>query len=309
MNRRQFLGTAGVITAGVSGYTGLRLSNIRRYTPTDTVDESLPVGERIYEASRLLSVVDYRAVSTVTVQDDGTDDAPYKSERFRYEQQRSRHRYLQIHSVFNLASGTPWTPLTSHPLFIETYRRRLQNDDLPKAQVLYLSAGTQIFGQDIEPLESRMDRPHVSSGSVNRGVGLGERGGSPHQARLRPYIHSPDGEWSQRDNTTETVTYEVSGRDDYAMVVPVEPALAIGEDSRLTVTLDRQTGRLLRIIDHRTVDQESDTTDNDVMTFRYTIETEFDQYGATNVQPPSGPVPTPSLINRLRELRSNLMFY
>ncbi|RDZ89306.1 hypothetical protein DEQ92_23040, partial [Haloferax sp. Atlit-6N] len=96
--------------------------------------------------------------------------------------------------------------------------------------------------------------------------------------------------------------------DAYAQVVPL-PFAPISEfgDCWIEVTLNRETGRLRRIVDNRAlvVDLWEGAVEKSLT---YRIETEFDQYGVATARRPIGPVDR-SLESRAKALLFDLMTY
>ncbi|WP_434521243.1 hypothetical protein [Halorubrum sp. AS12] len=78
------------------------------------------------------------------------------------------------------------------------------------------------------------------------------------------------------------------------------------DDCWIEVTLDRETGRLRRIVDHRDFEITVEEAAGQSLTFR--IETEFDRYGNTTVRRPAGDVEQ-DLRTRLRGLVFDLLTY
>ena len=112
----------------------------------------------------------------------------------------------------------------------------------------------------------------------------------------------------------DTVTYRVAGPDAYAQVVPLALTAVRGfADPFVEVTLDRETGRLRRVVDHRDVlvdgraagggsDGAAPDADGEAggdaqrdgggpsRRLTYRIETAFDGYGTARAPRPSGDV-------------------
>lgn len=301
MNRRRFLAGAGAATTGLAGYLGARIANVRHYAPRDTVDRSLPPGEQIFEAARLLSVLDHRAVTRVTVLDDGTNDEPYEVGRFRHQLQPSRRRYLLAYTTFSVVHEEV-PPVAYVPPYSRLHHHEATRDDhdLPLTTVAYFSPGTIVYDPTAKTPGSADEHPRVddSDDRVRRNPGLARTSGE--RPDLHDYVLTPDVDWEPFDETDETVSYEVTGRDEYVKVPPLGgTATAVHNDSRATATLDRDTGRLLELDERRVIEQPVE--DGDRRWFTYRVWTAFDQYGEATAPMPGGPVPRPSARQYLRE--------
>lgn len=310
MNRRRFLAAAGGAAATAGGAAGIRIANIRRYTPEDTVEASLPPGERIFEASRLLYVLDHRSVTRVTVLGDGTDSDPYRRARYRHERQPSRHRYRFVYTTFAAPPGNPPPTFPHLYAFLHNHEATDARDgaDRPVTSLGYFSPGRAIYDPSAETPESPADRPHIDGeeGYVNRTLGLGRWDRDAPQ--FFEFVLTPDVEWERVDETEETVVYRTASREEYAKVPPIAAvARGVAEGSRITATLDRSSGRLLELDEHRVVDQRAD--DEGTRRYNYRVTTEFDRYGTAAARPPGGPAPEPSISERLHEYWLDFLLY
>lgn len=307
MNRRQYLAGAGAATTGLAGYLGARIANVRHYAPGDTVDGSLPPGERIYEAARLLYVLDHRAVTRVTVLDDGSGAEPYEAGRYRHQMQPSRRRYLLAYTTFAVAHpDSPPVSFFGPDARLHYILARRDDQDLPLTMVAYYSPGTIVYDPTAETPDSPDEHLRVddSDGRLQRGPGLARTSGD--RLELHDYVLTPDVDWERREETNETVTFEVAGRDEYAKVPPL-PGVGVHDDSRATATLDRDSGRLLELDEHRVIEEPVEGGDRRWFTYR--VETTFDRYGEASARMPDGPVPRPSLREYLREKWFDLVTY
>ncbi|QLD88734.1 hypothetical protein HWV07_06660 [Natronomonas salina] len=314
MKRRRFLAGAGAVTTGLGGYVGARLANVRRYAPRETVDDSLPPGERIYEAARLLHVLDHRAVSRVTVLDDGTNADPYRHARYRRDQQRSRHRYLEVYTTYAMPPGMP--PAVFPHTTAQSHHARAKNvgpSDPPLTSVWYFSAGTLIRDPIAETPSSPDDHVELTDEHGRTSRYVPNDGDWIGPSTRSEYVLSPDVNWTLAQETDETVTYEIAGREAYAKVPPI--LVRPTEDCSITATIDRETGRLLELDDHRAVEPppealqfEDRSNDDAERRYEYRIVTEFDRYGTATAREPKG-VPRPSTRGRLEELWANLRTY
>jgi hypothetical protein len=96
--------------------------------------------------------------------------------------------------------------------------------------------------------------------------------------------------WTEHERADATVTYRLSGADAYARAVPLPfvPVEAIHDDAAVSATLDRDTGRLVRVVDDRRLDVDVGVDRRDVRTVRMRLRTEVDRYGDVSAPRPSG---------------------
>lgn len=310
MNRRQFVAGTGATVAGVGGYLGARVANVRHYAPRETVDEAMVPSERIFEAARLLHVLDHRAVTRVTVLDDGTNDDPYEMGRYRHQMQPSRRRYLLAYTTFAVANeGAP--PVDRFGAHTRYHHHEATRDDhdLPVTTVAYLSPGTIVYDPTAETPGSPGEHPRVDDTDDRVVRAPGTARSSDVASQQHDYVLTPDVAWERLEETDETASYEVTGREEYAKVPPLSAlASGVGADSRIIATLDRDTGRLLELDERRVVEQPVDGG-ADRRWYAYRIETTFDRYGEATARMPDGPVPRPSPLEYLRERWLDLVTY
>lgn len=147
-------------------------------------------------------------------------------------------------------------------------------------------------------------------------AGLGDevQTGFGDDVELAPgdFIQPHRGEWTETDRTAESVTYDLTDPDTYAAAVPLGPWVrSVASDSRLRATLDRETGRLRRLVDTRdpvvdAIDCDGDGSGTTRLTYR--IDTEFDRYGDVSAPRPTGDLPV-SAVDRLKGLAADIDSY
>lgn len=312
MNRRQFLSGVGVAVAGTAGYGGARVADIRPYDP------ALPTGdsprERIVAAARHRHVADHRAITRTRVLDDWTGEAPYDLDVFRQWYQHSRRRCLHALTTYaapigladrfdgstdirDLGEVVPYQNLWA----VFHYGRVFRDiERLPLTNVNYVTDGRVVYDHDA---------PTPEGGTIqvsDAGALTAAPDDTVEPARVE-FVRPHRTDWTETERSAETVTYCVSGPEAYAQVVPLQSSRRtdVG-DSRIEVTLARDTGRLRRIVDHRTlVIRLRDAADQSLT---YRIETNFDQYGAATARQPAGAVEQ-SLDARLRGVVFDLLNY
>ena len=314
MNRRQFLAGAGITILGaVTGYGGLRVTDIRPYDP------ALPTGEspreRIIAAARHRHAVDHRAVTKVRVLEDWTGETPYDLDVRKQWHEPSRRRHLHTLTTFEtpltnsirLADASDREYIASHQtLWALLHYNRVFNDsnDLPLTSVRYVTDGAWLYDHDAPTPAgdtvrvSAEQSGHIASGDY-------ERASEPV---CRDFIRPHQTDWTRTAAADETVTYRVSGADAYAQVVPLPfaPISAFG-DCWIEVTLHHETGRLRQIVDNRAVAIDiQDGAGERSLTYR--IETKIDRYGDARARRPAGSV-NGSLESRVRALLFDLVNY
>ena len=309
MNRRQFLVGAGTTVVGTaSGYGGLRIADVRPYDP------ELPTGdsprERIIAAAKHRHAADHRAITRVRVLDDWTGEAPYDLDVFRRWYQHSRRRQLRALTTYTapMARSHPVGDELNSDMFPHETPFELthsvgvlgETENLPLTTVHYLTDGKQVYDSDAPVPEDDTVRVSDAYATSNS---LGHADESTRIDFIRP--HRTD--WTEADESAESVTYRVTGSDAYAQVVPLRPTRKLGLDNCwITVTLSRETGRLQRIVDHRDLNINVEEAADQSLAFR--IETEFDQYGDTTVRRPAGNIEQ-DLRTRLNGIGYDLLTY
>ena len=321
MNRRTFLAGAGVAGATITAGAGVRIANLRYYDPESTVPADLPPGERIYRADRLLNIVDHRSVTTETILDDGTDADPYERARYRHEWEPSRRRYRIAYTAFAHAPGDPPPAFRNLVSMLHHELETMDADpeSLPITRIQYMSPGVAVVDRDAETPHSPDDELRVSADTVRRSSAVSVL---ENLSRLFVFILTPDADWIEVDSDDTTVTYELTDREEYAKVPPLAfETVSVDPKSRLRATLDRETGRLLELDDHRVIEQELSSDPEDptaesqpsddygTRMFSYRIKTTFDRYGEATAPMPKGPIPSPSAVDQMRELLSELITY
>lgn len=314
MNRRQFLAGVGGAAALTSGYAGLRVTDIRPYEP------ALPEGEtpreRITAAAAHRFAADHRIRTTTRVLDDWFGAAPYDLERYRQWHQPSRRRHLHALTVFDSpltrsqrmaeSPNQEYISPTQTILALLHYNRVYSDYSLPLTMVLHLSDGHMLWDYDAptpEAGDTELSAEDVRVSGDDVGV-TDTDAGQVLTERLRPHRAT----WEEVRREDGTVTYRVAGGDAYAQVVPLSMApIAAFRDPWVEVTLDTETGRLRRVVDHR--DALYDIfEDADPVPLTYRIESEIDQYGTATAPRPAGTA-SPGLDTRLRSYLLDLLTY
>ncbi|RLM87995.1 hypothetical protein D3D02_13755 [Halobellus sp. Atlit-38R] len=314
MNRRTLLAGAGTAILGAAtGYGSLRVADVRPYDP------ALPTGdaprERIVAAARHRHAVDHRATTRVRVLEDWTGEAPYDLDVRRQWHEHSRRRHLHTLTTFaapltrndSIADEADREFVTPHQLLWALFHyNRVYSDsyDLPLTNVLYVTDGTMLY--DFDAPAPKNGRVRISKGDSGTDVVADDDDAA--RAVRGDFVRPHRTDWTKTAERDGTVTYRVSGPDAYAQVVPL-PFAPISEfgDCWIEVTLNRETGRLRRIVDNRAlvVDLWEGAVEKSLT---YRIETEFDQYGVATARRPIGPVDR-SLESRAKALLFDLMTY
>lgn len=317
MNRRQFLTRAGGGALALSGgYAGLRIADIRPYDPP------LPQGdtpnERITAAAAHRFAADHRIRTTTRVLDDWLGAAPYDLERYTQWHQPSRRRHLHALTVLDspLARNQQMAENPNQEFISPTqtisallhYNRVYNGYSLPLTLVMHLSDGHLLWDYDAPTPEAEDTGPSAEDVEITGtegDVGLADTdAGQVFTERIRPHRAT----WKEARREGGTVTYRVAGGDAYAQVVPLSMApIAEFGDPWVEVTLDTETGRLRRVVDHRDARYDIfETADPVPLTYR--IESVVDQYGTASAPRPAGTA-SPDLDTRLRSYLLDLFTY
>lgn len=307
MNRRRALAALGGAAATLAGYGALRVGDVRPYEPELGLPDGSP-NERVVAAARRLHAVDHRALTGVTVLDDGTDESPYRSTRSLRVHEHSRRRHAAVFTTLRVPPGEP-APTTGG-LYAHLHNSYAANDgeSLPSSTVIHVTDGTVLADWTAATPATPYGVPEFDGTDATRGANYGGRTPTfgeyvlPHRAEWR--------ETTREDGDAGTVTYLLDDRDGYAKAPPLTYATEVHEGSRIAATLDAQTGLLRRLHDHRVVtkrvrDGEGGTTTH---RFTYRIGTTFDRHGEATAPRPDG-APRGALDTRGVELYEDLRTY
>jgi hypothetical protein len=324
LNRRQFVAGLGATTALAAGYAGVRIGDVRPYSPSYPTGET--PRERIVAAAAHRFAVDHRALTTVEIRRDWTDRAPYELGRHQQWHEHSRRRHLHALTTLDApllesapAEAAPdleyLSPHGTLPALLH-YGRAFGAESLPLTYVLYVTDGTILYDFDAPtPSEdASAGDVRITDESGRSGVGLNHDGSDP---LLQEYVRPHRSTWARVSDEERvcdekrvcddetTVTFRIDTPDAYSEVVPLALTGVTGlEDPFVEVTLDRDTGRLRTVVDHRdvvvdvwpddadetfrTTGSRDDSSDGRRITYR--ITTVFDQYGDASAPRPAGGV-------------------
>ncbi|QZP38619.1 hypothetical protein [Halobaculum magnesiiphilum] len=299
MNRRRFLAGVGAAAATATGYGALRVADIRPYdpgVPADDLGAAPTPRERVLAAVRHLFEADHRSVTRVRMAADWTGEAPYPLTRHRELHEHSRRRHT--HALTTYANGvvrldrerdgvdartlTPYATINAYIHFVDA--TLADPETLPERFVFHVADGSLAYDRDAP--EQAVGDPVTVDG--------GYAGTAPVADFERPLFGEPirphRASWSAHDRDDVTVTYRLSGADAYARAVPLPfvAVEAIHDDAAVRATLDRDTGRLLRVVDDRHLDVDVGVDRRDVRTVRMRLVTEIDRYGDAAAPRPDG---------------------
>ncbi|WP_251330618.1 hypothetical protein [Haloplanus pelagicus] len=330
MNRRQFVTAFGGTAALATGYVSARIGDIRPYSPERPTGET--PRERIIAAATHRFAVDHRALTSIEIRRDWTDQAPYELGRHQQWHEHSRRRHLHALTTFDaplLASVTPerapgleyLSPHGTLPALLH-YNRAFGADSLPLTYVMYVTDGTILYDFDA-PTPSGGTAAgdiQVTDQTGRSGVGVNHDSSDP---LLQEYIRPHRATWERVRENEATVTFRITAPDAYAQVVPLALTAVTGfVGPFIEVTLDRDTGRLRKVVDHRDVfvdvwpdeargspqTHASQDTNSAEKRLTYRIETVFDQYGTASAPRPSGEFDV-ALETKVKGFLSDLLRY
>ena len=309
MNRRRFLAGAGAAATTATGYGAVRVADLRPYDPGVPTDDLRPAPtprERVLAAVRHLFEADHRSVTRVTVEADWTGAAPYRLTRHRELHEHSRRRHT--HALTTFGNGvvrldrerdgvdartlTPYATINGYIHFVDA--TLADPETLPERFVFHVDDGSLAYDRDA-PEQAVGDPVTVDGGSA---------GTFPVADFERPLFGEPvrphRASWTERGRDDATATYRLSGVDAYARAVPL-PFVAVDgvhDDAAVRATLDRDTGRLTRLVDDRRLDVDVGVDRRldvdvgvdrrDVRAVRMRLVTEIDRYGEAAAPRPDG---------------------
>lgn len=287
-SRREALAGLGA-AATATGMGWLRLADIRPYDQKQSVSADHPPKERILTAENRLHAVDHRTDVAVEVRRDGSGETPYRAEHHRFFRQPSRRRHWFQYTTSRHPAGNPGPTLGTGQAFWH-YAMANSPSNLPDATAFYISDAFVAVDRDVPVPSDPDERPQLTdtakASSYDSYDELGYIGAIP------AHVHDHRAEWTRTARDAETVTFRLTAPDGYAQVPPLPLADSVDEGSRISITLDRETGLLRRIVDERVLTRRTNPHDEptEKRQYEYRIETQFSQYGeATAPAPDTAP--------------------
>ncbi|MFC7226353.1 hypothetical protein N0B31_02980 [Salinirubellus salinus] len=292
----------GGITAGV------RIADVGAPYPAGetTVDTDQPPREVVQQSGRLLNVLDHRLVTRVYVVDD-TGDRDLHAE-YTHLREFSEKQHLAVYDTYA-------TPGRSDPVNRSTqfhsFGAFLHAGILerPGRTVIYhtdggfvsevgvgADANATVYGPDSNAPPRFVD-PNRAADVARENV-----------RELYGDVFVPhDASWRVADRSNGTRTYVIDEADQHFETRPIPFGAELLDGSRISVTVDAETGRLRTIRERRVLrydvpPREAGETFGQE-TVEYEVETRVDQYGTAEVRQPAGASPT------LQQLLADLLHY
>lgn len=304
MNRRSYLAAAGTTVAGLFGYAGVRVADLRPYDP------ELPSGdtpnERIVDAARHRYVADHRAITTVSVTRDSAGETGYRVGWVREQHEHSHRKHLYVLTTERKPPQP--TPQPYQGVIGLLHWSNTEGASLPLSSVVYFTDSESVYNWSAPAPETTTERPDLGAEPRYSQQTLDSSG------MFRDVLRPHEAEWTPVDAAR---TYELTDLDAYAKAVVLPRVVdELGEGCRVRVTLD-ESGRLDRIVDDCAVvfdpadladEAEPDGLPAAPRTITFRRVTEFDQYGTATAQRPTGTVDTEPQ-ERLRSLLTDLTIY
>ena len=329
MNRRRFLAGVGAAAAAPTAYGAIRVTDLRPYdpgVPADGLDADPTPRERVLAAVRHLFAADHRSVTRVRMAADWTGEAPYLLTRHRELHEHSRRRHT--HALTTFGNGavhldrerdgvdartlTPYATINAYIHFVDA--TLADPATLPERFVFHVGDGSIAYDRDAP--EQTVGDPVTVDGGYAGTAPVTDFERPLFGEAIRPHRAS----WTEHERDDATVTYRLSGADAYARAVPLPfvPVETIHDDAAVRATLDRDTGRLRRVVDDRHLDVDVGVDRRDVRPVRMCLATETDRYGEAAAPRPDGEyggspqgsfLGGPALRDRLAALASDLSTY
>lgn len=329
MNRRQFLAGVGATAALATGYVGARIGDVRPYDPDSPSGET--PRERIIAAAAHRFAVDHRARTRIDIRRDWTDQAPYELGRHQQWHEHSRRRHLHALTTLDAplldsltAEQAPdleyLSPHGTLPSLFH-YNRAFAAESLPLTYVLHVTDGTSLYDFDAPTPDGTASAGDLRITDRNEGSGANVTGVSTDPL-LQEYVRPHRTSWDLVRETDATATFRIDTSDAYTQVIPLTFTAVTGcVDPFVEVTLNRETGRLRNVVDHRDVlvdvwpDEGGESARTDTQRdaasprrITYRIETAFDQYGTASAPRPAADIDV-ALETKVRGILSDFLQY
>lgn len=269
---------------------GVRIADVGTPAPEPTVDTDQPPRAVVQDAGRVLAVTDHRLVTRVHVRDPNASGGRYHAATYRHVREYSDRQHLAVYWTHRriLAGDDDSVPTQFHTLTAFIHAGSVRG---PGTTMLYATDGGVTSEFSIEGADSAPGAGTPAFRSPRRTADLDR----VERHEIFGDIFLPhDATWRVTDRTDDTITY---GIDDPYAQFEVRPTWGVGDilnGSRITVTVDRETGRLERISEERVLVYEvtreraaprERTAERRV---HFVVETEINRYGTAEVTRPAG---------------------
>ena len=304
MNRRGYLAAAGATAAGLFGYAGVRVADLRPYDPEPPSGQT--PNERIVDAARHRYAADHRALTTVTVTGDSAGESGYRVGRVREQHEHSHRKHLYVLTTERRPPQP--TPQPYQGVIGLLHWSNTEEGSLPLSSIVFMTDSESVYNGSAPTPDSTTARPDLGAEPRYSQQALDNSG------MFRDVLRPHEAEWRPVDGAR---TYELTDLDAYAKAVVLPRGIdELGDGCRVRVTLD-ENGRLDRIVDDCVVvfdptdladEAEPDDLPAAPRTITFRRVTEFDRYGTATAQRPTGTVDTEPQ-ERLRSLLADLTIY
>jgi hypothetical protein len=275
-----------LVTGGLVAY--VRIADVHGPGPAHRISTESPPGEMIDTANEAFQHVDHRTVTRVYVQSGSERERAFAFEHlYDYSDRQYLAQVVNDRTVSSGGSGRPqYTPYSR--LFVTRLESsggtwyltdgRLVVDDGSPQQV---SIGQYRF-QDADAVRATMDR-RASLWQLPYAGNVFLQGASA-------------ADWSVVSENESTLVLGIDDHEEYYETRRMYWATDIHEGSSIRVYIDRVSGRVDRIVEHRIASYRVVGEDGRRVEERrhYVVVTEFSEYGTLDVKQPGG-VGSPTL--------------
>jgi hypothetical protein len=281
-----------LVSASVVGY--VRIADVHGPPAEHRISPDAEPGEMIATANEAFQHVDHRTVTRVHLKN-GSERRPVFAYEYLYDY--TDRQYL-AKAVLQVPPSNRWkrsftpysSPMAAVPLerYVTDGRAEL-GDGWSRSEPI----GQYEFRSDPEDCCPTLRQPSESTWKRAFVGNVFLAGAS-------------DADWSVVRENESTLVLGIDDHEEYYETRPMSLARAVHEGSSIRVFVDRESGRVTRMVEHRVATYEVTVETDDggyvevERTRHYVVETEFSEYGTLDVERPDG-VRSPTLAELWRD--------
>jgi len=283
-----------LVSASVVGY--VRIADVHGPSAEHRISPDADPGEMIATANEAFQHVDHRTVTRVHLQN-GSERRPVFAYEYLYDYTDrqffgQRVRFVPPTNRWEDSYTTHWFPVAVNPgkYYVTDGRVEIAPSWRENASV-----GSYQFDDQQSPAALRA-----------------ATSGAPGDSWPYAYVGNvflqgaSEADWSVVREKDSTVVLGIDDHEEYYETRSMWLAQEVHDGSSIRVFVDRESGRVTRMVEHRVATYEVtvETDDGEYVeverTRHYVVETEFSEYGTLDVERPDG-VGSPTLAELLRD--------